>query len=103
MEGDHRFIGKNFTVKLLIAAAYDLNPKTISGGAEWVSSEHFDIVGVTPGDVRPTRIEQMSMLRGLLADRFKLTFHREEKVFSIYALEVAKSGPKLKGFFSKGK
>jgi hypothetical protein len=38
----------------------------------------------------------MSMLRNLLTDRFKLTFHREEKMFSIYELQVAKNGPKLK-------
>jgi uncharacterized protein (TIGR03435 family) len=31
-----------------------------------------------------------------LSDRFNLTFHREPKVFSIYELEVAKGGPKLK-------
>jgi len=96
MQGDHRFIGKNYTVKLMIAAAYDLNPKTISGGPEWVNSDHYDIVGVTPGDVRPTRNEQMSMLRGLLSERFNLTFHREVKEFSIYVMEVAKSGSKLK-------
>ncbi len=36
------------------------------------------------------------MLRSLLADRFKLTFHREAKEFSIYELQVAKSGSKLK-------
>jgi uncharacterized protein (TIGR03435 family) len=36
------------------------------------------------------------MLRNLLADRFKLTFHREEKEFSIYALTVASGGPKVK-------
>ncbi len=36
------------------------------------------------------------MLRVLLTDRFRLTFHREPKDFSIYALELAKGGPKLK-------
>jgi uncharacterized protein (TIGR03435 family) len=96
MQGDHKFIGKNFTLKLLIAAAYDMNPVTISGGPEWVGSEHFDIVAVTPGDVRPTRAEQMTMLRGLLTERFKLTFHRESKEFSIYELQVAKGGAKMK-------
>lgn len=35
------------------------------------------------------------MLRKLLIDRFKITFHREEKEFAIYALTVAKNGPKL--------
>ena len=96
MQGDHKFIGKNFTLKLLIAAAYDLNAVEISGGPEWVGSEHFDIVAVTPGDVRPARVEQMAMLRSLLAERFKLTFHREAKEFSIYELQVAKGGAKLK-------
>jgi uncharacterized protein (TIGR03435 family) len=38
----------------------------------------------------------MSMLRTFLADRFKLKFHREQKEFSIYALTIARNGPKLK-------
>jgi uncharacterized protein (TIGR03435 family) len=96
MQGTHRFVEKDYTLKLLIAAAYDLNSRTISGGPGWVESEHYDILAETPGDVRPTHSEQMAMLRSLLADRFNLTFHRESKEFSIYALEVAKNGPKLK-------
>jgi len=96
MQGTHRFVEKYYTLKLLIASAYDLNPKTIAGGPGWIESDHYDILGVTPGDVRPTHDEQMSMLRNLLTDRFKLTFHREQKTFSIYELELAKSGPKLK-------
>ncbi len=96
MQGNNRFVEKAYTLKLLIAAAYDLNPRTISGGPSWIESDHYDIVAVTPGDVRPTHDEQMSMLRTLLADRFKLTFHREPKEFSIYQLEISKSGSKLK-------
>jgi len=96
MEGNNRFIEKYYTLQLLIAAAYDLNPKTISGGQAWITSDHYDIEAVTPGDKRPDHDEQMSMLRSLLSERFKLTFHREQKEFSIYALEVAKGGPRLK-------
>jgi uncharacterized protein (TIGR03435 family) len=95
MQGSDRFVEKDYTLKLLIAAAYSLNPQTISGGPGWMESDHFDITAVTPGEVRPTHEEQMAMLRSLLVERFKLTFHREQKVFSIYALEVAKGGPKL--------
>src|SRR5882757_2981860 len=96
MQGTHRFVEKAYTLKLLIAAAYDLNPRTISGGPGWIESDHYDIVAVTPGEVRPTHDEQMTILRTLLSDRFKLTFHREQKEFSIYELTVAKNGPKLK-------
>jgi uncharacterized protein (TIGR03435 family) len=96
MQGTNRFVVKYYTLKLMIAAAYNLSPKVISGGPEWVESDHFDIVALAPGETRPTQPEQMAMLRTLLSDRFKLTFHREEKEFSIYELEVAKGGPKLK-------
>ena len=96
VEGVNRFVAKNFTLKLLIAAAYDLNPKAISGGPAWLDSAKFDIAAVTPGETRPTRTEQMAMLRTLLAENFQLSFHREQKEFSIYALSVSKAGPRLK-------
>jgi uncharacterized protein (TIGR03435 family) len=96
MEDVHRFKEVDYTLKLLIAAAYNLNSKAISGGPAWADSERFDIMAVTPGEVQPTHDEQMAMLRNLLAERFKLTFHREQKDFSVYDLEVTKGGPKLK-------
>jgi uncharacterized protein (TIGR03435 family) len=96
MDGPHRWTATNFTLKNLVALAYDLNPRTISGGPEWFDSQKFVIEAVTPGDVKPTRAEQMQMLRALLVERFGLKFHREDKEFSIYELTVAKSGPKLK-------
>ena len=96
MQGDHRFIVKYYTLKLLIGAAYDLTPQAISGGPEWLSADHYDITALTPGVTRPSRDQQMLMLRTLLADRFKLRFHREEKEFSIYNLTIDKGGPKLK-------
>lgn len=96
MQGVNRFVEKDYTLKLLIAAAYNLNYKAIAGGPGWIESDHYDILALTPGEVRPTHDEQMSMLRSLLADRFKLTFHREQKDFSIYELEIAKGGSKLK-------
>ena len=96
MQGTNRFVERDYTLKLLIAAAYNLNPHVISGGPDWLDFEHYDINALTPGDVRPTRDEQMGMLRKLLADRFQLSFHREPREFSIYVLEVGKGGPKLK-------
>jgi uncharacterized protein (TIGR03435 family) len=96
MQGTNRFVVKYYTLKLLIAAAYNLSPKVISGVPAWADSDHFDIVALTPGETRPSQPQQMAMLRTLLVDRFGLRFHREEKEFSIYVLEVAKGGPKLK-------
>lgn len=95
MTSAQQFAANNHTLKTLIAAAYNLNPRAISGGPAWVDSEHFDIVAKTPGEPPPNLDQQMAMLRKLLADRFQLTFHREQKELRVYALTVAKGGPKL--------
>jgi uncharacterized protein (TIGR03435 family) len=91
MQSAHRFYVKNYSLKSLVGAAYNLTPRAISGGPAWAVSDHYDILAATPGEAQPNLDEQMSMLRKLLSDRFKLTFHREQKEFSIYALSVVKS------------
>jgi uncharacterized protein (TIGR03435 family) len=96
MDGTHRWVATNFTLQALIALGYDMNPRTISGGPEWMDAQRFTIEAVTPGDVAPTRMEQMQMLRALLVERFALKFHRQDKDMPIYALSLAKGGSKLK-------
>ena len=96
MQSTRRFYAKDFTLQALVAAAYSLTPRAISGGPAWTGSEHYDILASTPGDLQPNTDEQMAMLRKLLTDRFQLTFHRESKELPVYALTVAKGGPKLK-------
>jgi uncharacterized protein (TIGR03435 family) len=96
MQSAHQLVARNHALKTLVAAAYNVSPRAISGGPAWVEFDHYDIFAKAPGEVRPNLDEQMAMLRKLLADRFKLTFHREQKELSIYALTVAKGGSKLK-------
>src|SRR5579862_7074000 len=96
MTSPQRFFAPNFSVRALIAAAYGLSPPVIVGGPGWLDTDRYDIAAVTPGDVRPNLDEQMAMLRKLLIERCKLTFHREEREFSVYALTVNRNGPKLK-------
>jgi uncharacterized protein (TIGR03435 family) len=96
MQSVNRFYAKGFTLNALVAAGYSLTPRAISGGPAWTDSDRYDILASTPGDVQPNLDEQMAMLRKLLTDRFQLTFHREPKELPIYAITVAKGGPKLK-------
>jgi uncharacterized protein (TIGR03435 family) len=96
MQSADLFVAHNHAVRTLIAAAYDLSPQAILGGPAWVDSDRWDILAKTPGAVRPNLDQQMSMLRQLLSERFKLTFHREPKELSIYTLSVAPGGSKLK-------
>ena len=44
----------------------------------------------------PSNGKQLKMMvQKLLAERFQLTFHREKKELSVYAITAAKSGPKM--------
>jgi len=56
----------------------------------------YDVVARGFGNKVPSLGEVRLMLQSLLADRFKLRVHRESKEMPLYALQVAKSGSKLK-------
>ena len=96
MQGGHQFVARSYTLKNMVAAAYSVTPRTISGGPSWIDSDPYDILAATPGEVRPSFDDQMLMLQALLSDRFRLTFHTEQKEFSFYALTVGKNGATVK-------
>src|SRR5437773_10483163 len=94
----------NFTLQKLIQHAYGVQSDRISGGPDWLNSQGYDIDAKADQSVTDELrelgrnqglTEQRSMLQALLADRFKLAFHRETKEVSAYALVIAKNGPKL--------
>lgn len=95
MQGAHQFVAKGYTLKFMVAAAYNVPPRVIAGGPAWVDSDRYDILASTPGDGRPTLDQQMAMLRTLLSDRFHLAIHRESREMSVYELTVGKRGARL--------
>jgi uncharacterized protein (TIGR03435 family) len=54
----------------------------------------YDIIATMPPGT--TKVQAHEMLRNLLIDRFKLTYHLEKKDFNGYAATAAKGGVKLK-------
>jgi uncharacterized protein (TIGR03435 family) len=90
-----RWTAFNQTLKQCIAQAYKLPPALISGGPAWVDSERYEIVALEPGETRPSAEQNMLRFQNLLADRFKLRFHRERKQMAVYNLTGGKSGPKM--------
>jgi uncharacterized protein (TIGR03435 family) len=83
----------NVTVKNVLMNAYGVKGFQLSGPG-WLDSERFDIVAKVPRGA--TKEQFMVMLQNLLAERFKLTLHREKKDLPMYALVVGKNGPKMK-------
>jgi len=97
----------NETLRQLIHDAYGVEMHQILGGPAWLDSERWVVEAKppessesgkwTPASPRtPPNPEMRQMLQSLLADRFGLKVHRETKAESVYALVVAKGGPKLK-------
>lgn len=96
MQNTHQFVVRNYTVKDLIGFAYDIPLSRISGGGALVDGDMYNILASTPGDERPTQPQQMVMVQKLLAARFQLHYHLEQRVLPVYQLSVAKGGSKLK-------
>jgi bla regulator protein blaR1 len=94
----------NGTLQMFINAAYRIDDNQISGGPSWLKSDHYDIEAKMDSATADalhklsedqSRLERQRMLQALLADRFKLTIHRETRELPIYALVIAKNGPKI--------
>jgi uncharacterized protein (TIGR03435 family) len=81
------------TVKNLLMTAYDVKDFQISGPA-WLGTERFVIQATMPPET--TKPQFHIMLQNLLAERFKVTVHRETKELPMYTLTVVKNGAKLK-------
>jgi uncharacterized protein (TIGR03435 family) len=84
---------ENAPVASLIETAYRVHPFQVTGGPAWIHADGFDINARTASTVTTAQIRPM--LQTLLAERFKLRFHRETRDLPAYRLIVAKNGPKL--------
>lgn len=83
----------NVSLKDLIQTAWDVKGYQVTGPG-WLESARFDIAAKVPAGA--TKEQSRLMLQNLLAERFRLVLHHSSKEASIYALLVAKGGPKLK-------
>lgn len=99
-----RFTATNNTVRDLILNAYGIfaSPYLLKGGPSWIDSARYDVDAKAAGGLIPpgtsNRVvweKTRLMLQTLLADRFKLSIHRETKEMDSYELVVAKNGPRL--------
>jgi uncharacterized protein (TIGR03435 family) len=83
---------RNVTLKSSIRWAYHVMEYQVTG-PDWLNFERYDIVAKASG---PAAEDQLRlMLQALLADRFKLTLHRETKDLQAYVMVAAKGGIKF--------
>jgi uncharacterized protein (TIGR03435 family) len=89
-----QFFARGETMLGLISNAYGVENEMVSGGPGWLDLNRFDINTKAP--VGTPEDTGRLMLQAMLAERFKLAIHREEKPVPVYALTVGKRGAKLK-------
>jgi uncharacterized protein (TIGR03435 family) len=94
----------NASLPMLITMAYNVRDNQISGAPGWAESERYDIVAKPSAEDRaaePTNPSESSgqrmrqRLQALLAERFGVVLHTEDREMPVYALVVAKGGAKM--------
>jgi uncharacterized protein (TIGR03435 family) len=88
-----RLTAHNAPLMLLIQRAYAVQAFQVVGGPAWINSPGYDIEAKP--EANTDRKQMWLMLQTLLADRFKLTLHRETRELPVYDLTAVKRGPKL--------
>jgi uncharacterized protein (TIGR03435 family) len=88
--GRYRYTGA--TLEDLIVTAYHVEYFQLASKTP-IDRDRFDLLAKLPPGA--TRQQFRIMLQNLLAERFRLQFHRETREFAGYELVVAKSGHKL--------
>jgi uncharacterized protein (TIGR03435 family) len=90
-----RFSATNVPLRLLIRIAYAVQDFQIVGGPSWQMSNKFDITAKAAEGTATAMPAVLSMVKTLLADRFKLKVHTETRELPISALVIARSDKKL--------
>src|SRR5215475_7372993 len=95
-----RCISRFEPLRTVIALAYDIPPALLYPyegkvviGPSWINSEIFDIEAKAESPA--TEAQLKLMLQTLLAERFRLKLHREEREMPVYALVAGKNGVKF--------
>jgi uncharacterized protein (TIGR03435 family) len=100
MPGGQTYAATNSPLMVMLMKAYRITDSQILGAPKWMI---FDPWNVNAKAEHPSSLRQLEeMFQALLADRFKLRFHRETREAGAYVLSVEKSGSRLKRSDARG-
>ena len=86
---------ENKTVEAMLRFAFGVQRSQIAGAPDWVRTERFDAKGTSNVEGRPDLKQFQSMVQKLLAERFGLKVHHEQREIPVFALTVARGGPMM--------
>jgi uncharacterized protein (TIGR03435 family) len=93
-----RLVVTNASLRRLIVSAYGVEDYQVEG-PDWLDSERFDVSATFPEALPKGQKYDAAlqvMMQKMLADRFKLGVHHEQKTRPVYGLMAGQSGVKFK-------
>jgi uncharacterized protein (TIGR03435 family) len=87
-----RCIGRLATLRRIFGYAYQQGSE---GGPSWIDSDTYAIEAKVENPSSTSWNDLSQMVQRLLAEEFKVTFHREQREIAGLALTVSSSGPKF--------
>jgi uncharacterized protein (TIGR03435 family) len=96
------YTAHNVSLEFLIEVAFGVQDYQIQGKPAWMGSTVYDVSAKPDAEKAPTYEQLKPMMQQLLAQRFHLQTHTEEKQMKGYSLVVAKGGERLKPSKSGG-
>jgi uncharacterized protein (TIGR03435 family) len=94
IKGRHVVI-RNESVLDILRTAYGMQKSQFVGLPDWVKTERYNVDGVPDAAGMPDADQMHALMRKLLAERFGLKAHHEQREMDVYALTVAKGGPRM--------
>jgi uncharacterized protein (TIGR03435 family) len=84
---------RTITAAGLILYGYDLRDYQLAGGPDWLRTDRFDVAATAGRSVSVAELRLM--VQSLLAERFKLTTHQEQREMPIHTLVLARKDGRL--------
>ena len=83
------------SVAAMVEFGYGIHAKQLADIPEWAETVRWNIEGVPNMPGKPNMQQYEALVRKVLAERFGLKVHTEQRELPVYALRVAKDGPKV--------
>jgi uncharacterized protein (TIGR03435 family) len=86
----------NTTADQFLQLGYGVQKRQLEGEPEWAKMERWNVDGVPDVEGEPDWAQIQTLMRKILAERFGLKLHFEQREMPVYSMTVGKGGPKMR-------
>ena len=83
------------TLDQFLLLGFGVQSSQLAGEPDWAKTQRWNVDGLPDAEGTPSMAQIQGLIRKILAERFGLVFHHEPREMPVFALTVAKSGPKM--------